>query len=205
MGIDAVAAALAHVHDLSMPESKVLIRMAFGVLDKPNARGQKPNLWYGGETPLLSVVYGPQADGYTDSQVRHIRRTLSSLRKKGLIEPLGQARTGTRQTWLQRYVFLETEGGLADHPKGGASDHPKGGPADPNRVVQQTTPRTHQDKLEDSFSGHTSASQPSPKTAREEVEPHRFDGQPGGDCLSCDGHYMNRTLHPLILLRSNPA
>lgn len=169
MGIDAVGAALAHLHGLSRAESKVLVYMAFRVLDKPNAKGQKPNLYYAGEVPLLSVVFGPKGDDeYTDSQVRYIRRTLASLRKKGLIEPLGQARSGTRQTWLQRYVFLTFEGGLSDHPQGGSTDHPEGGDSVPKRVVKQTTPRTHKDQVEDSFSGDTSTSQPSPKTARDE-------------------------------------
>ncbi|MGH3996320.1 MAG: hypothetical protein ACRDTJ_02515, partial [Pseudonocardiaceae bacterium] len=109
MGIDAVGAAIAHLHDLTRAESKVLVYMAFRVLDKPNVKGQKPHLYYAGETPLLSVVFGPKGDDeYTDSQVRYIRRTLASLRKKGLIEPLGKARSGTRQTWLQRYVFMPT-------------------------------------------------------------------------------------------------
>lgn len=200
MGINAVSVAISHLHGLTLAESKVLIYMAFTVLDKPNGRGQQPNLYFRGEVPLLSVVYGPRGDdGYTTSEARHIRRTLASLRKKGLIEPLGHARTGTRQTWLQKYVFLGTEGGSTGHPQGGMTGHP----VDPIRVAPEVTPRKNNPK--DTFSGHTSASQPSPKTAREEVEPHRFDGQPGGDCLSCDGHYMNRTLHPLILLRSNPA
>lgn len=204
MGIDVVSVALAHVHDLSQAETKVLIRMAFTALDKPSAKGHQPGLYFDGETPLLSIVYGPKNE-YTPSQVRHIRRTLASLRAKGLIEPLQLARSGTRQTWLQKYFFAGTEGGAGSHPQGDVADHPEGGAGGPSRVTSRTTPRTEKDEIEDSSLGHTSTSQPSPKTAREEVEPHRFDGQPGGDCLACGGHYLNRTIHPLILLRSNPA
>lgn len=163
MGIETVGVAISHLHKLTLAESKVLVYMAFTVLDKPNAKGNQPYLYYKGETPLLSVVYGARDDGeYTTSEVRHVRRTLASLRKKGLIEPLGQARTGTRQTWLQKYVFMGSEGGTTGHPQGGTTGHP----VDPIRVAPQVTPRKTNPK--DTFSGHTSTSQPSPKTARDE-------------------------------------
>lgn len=168
MGIDAVNSALAHVHGLALGETKVLLRMAAGVLDKPNDKGQKPGLYYAGEEPLLGVLYGPQAEGYTASQVRHVRRTLASLRKKGLIEPLGLARAGTRQTWLQRYFFMGPQGGAGSHPQGDLSNHPEGGAGGPLRVVQEVTPRTHKDQIEDSELGHTSTSQPQFQTARDD-------------------------------------
>lgn len=162
MGIETVGVAISHLHALTLAESKVLVYMAYTVLDKPNAKGNQPYLYYRGEEPLLSVVYGARDDKkYTTSEVRHIRRTLASLRKKGLIEPLGHARTGTRQTWLQKYVFLGTEGGTTGHPQGGTTGHPVA----PSRVVQEVTPR--KTNPEDTFSGHTSTSQPSPKTARD--------------------------------------
>ena len=167
MGIDAVNAALAKVHSLSVGETKVLLRMAAGVLDKPNGKGQKPGLYYAGEEPLLGVLYGPLDEGYNASQVRHVRRTLASLRKKGLIEPLGLARAGTRQTWLQRYFFMGPQGGAGSHPQGDLPDHPEGGAGGPLRVVQEVTPRTHKDQIEDSELGHTSTSQPQSQTARD--------------------------------------
>lgn len=104
MGIDAVNLALTHIRDLTFGEAKVLLVMATSSLDKPNGKGQPPGLYWKGEVPFLAVMYGPRGDdAYTSTQVRYVRQMVAGLRKKGLIQPVGRAHTGSRQTWRLTY------------------------------------------------------------------------------------------------------
>lgn len=208
MGIELVKLVSLHGASLSGNAFKVLNRMAMTALDSPKD-GRPDRLYFNGWEPLAMAL------GYADGDVSHgspgfqgVKRALATLRKEGFVEPLGEARAGTRQTY--RVCVGLASGGQKVIPSGGRKVTPKWGSESDPSGGQKVTPLGHiQDTGQDLTQDRHDDSQPSPTSAREGSQPddsqrvvggHRFVGLPGEDCLECEGAYQNRKLHPLHLL-----
>lgn len=212
MGVENVQAALAVSHDIrAVRDLRILLHMAMRSLDKPNGKGQQPYLYYGGEDELLVAAYGPR-DSYPRSNLTHVRESMKRLRDAGLIEPLNQARRGTRQTWRQAYAagFVAGDSLPGSGTKASPVQEQIASPVQEQNVPKPGSPRRDQEEGQESSARTSPVDQePSRTYAREDSGPddsqrviggHRFAGLPGEDCLECQGAYQNRKLHPLHLL-----
>ena len=110
MGIQLVSVALTAHANLSDRAFRVLVRMAAQALDTKGGRGQQPGLYFGGWEPLGLVLgrevpsidearHDPDARRSRDRVQETVRRALAELQRAGVVESLGRARTGTRQTY----------------------------------------------------------------------------------------------------------
>lgn len=208
MGIELVKLVSLHGASLSGNAFKVLNRMAMTALDSPKD-GRPDRLYFNGWEPLAMAL------GYADGDVSHgspgfqsVKRALATLRKEGFVEPLGEARTGTRQTY--RVCVGLVSGGQKVTPCGGQKVIPTWGSESDPSGGRKVTPLGHtKDPGQDLTQDRHDDSQPSRTYARDDFGPdddsrqvvgHRFAGLPGEDCLECQGAYQNRKLHPLHLL-----
>lgn len=119
MGIELVKTVAARHGSLSGNAYKLLVYMASVALDRPNDKGQPPNLYYAGWEPLaLALGYelaaaGVSADG--DRRRRQaeeaVRRGVQVLVERGLIErEVEHARTRQRQRLRLTLSPCETQG-----------------------------------------------------------------------------------------------
>jgi hypothetical protein len=213
MGVENVQAALAISHTIrAVRDLRILLHMAMRSLDKPNGKGQQPYLYYGGEDELLVAAYGPRAE-YPRSCRTNVQESMKRLRDAGLIEPLNQARRGTRQTWRQTYA---TSVAMADSPPGSGTGAPPvqvqiAPPVQVQNVPKPGAPRRDQEEGQESSARTSPVDQEPSRTyagadvaSESDVDGvergHAFAGRPDDSCLTCGGAYQNRKLHPLYLL-----
>lgn len=171
MGVDLVKLVFANHRDLPGNSFKVLAFMALTALDRPNAKGQQPNLyWYGWENLalILGKTWGEPGTKERRSAEEAVRRALAPIVKSGAIARLNEARTGTRQCYSLRLwekaVSPTKSVGQDPTEKQGQEPHGFVG----NSPTEKQGPRTDLGQRAGLTSGHTSTSQPSPKTARDE-------------------------------------
>jgi hypothetical protein len=171
MGIELVKLVFANHRDLPGNSFKVLGFMALTALDKPNTKGQQPNLyWYGWENLalILGKPWGEPGSRERRSAEEAVRRALAPIVRSGAIARLNEARTGTRQCYSLRLwekAVSPTESvGQDPTKKQGQEPHGFVG----NSPSKREGPRTELGQRAGLTTGHTSTSQPSPKTARDE-------------------------------------
>lgn len=170
MGVELVKLVFANHSDLPGNSFKVLGYMALTALDRPNAKGQQPNLYFEGWEPLARILRKPWGEPGTKerkSAEEAVRRALAPVAKAGAIARLNEARTGTRQCYslrLWELAFSPTES-VGQHPTEKQGQEPHGFVG--NSPSEKQGPRTELGTKAGLTSGHTSTSQPSPKTARD--------------------------------------
>jgi len=213
MGVENVQAALAVSHDIrAVRDLRILLHMAMRSLDKPNGKGQQPYLYYGGEDELLVAAYGPR-ESYPRSNLTHVRESMKRLRDAGLIEPLNQARRGTRQTWRQAYAagFVSGDSLPGSGTKASPVQEQLASPVREQNVPKPGSPRRDQEEGQESLARTSPVDQEPSRTyagadvaSESDVDGvergHAFAGRPDDSCLTCGGAYQNRKLHPLYLL-----
>lgn len=106
MGAQLVSAIVISHPRLSDRAFRVAVRMALSALDRPNERGQPAGLYFAGWEPL-ALVLGYELPPATDPETRkkrrnaseNVRRAVRELILAGLVQPLGNAHRGSRQTY----------------------------------------------------------------------------------------------------------
>jgi hypothetical protein len=103
MGIDLAKAASVHGRRLKANPYKCLMHMALVALDRPNGKGQPPNLYYAGWESLATALGFDVPDGDHDRRrdlYEIVARAIRQLKKEGLIQALdSKPRKGQRQTF----------------------------------------------------------------------------------------------------------
>lgn len=206
MGIDLTKQLFArHAAELTAAELTVLGYMCLVALDKENVKGQPAGLYFGGWEPLaLALGY----DELNDAAKTKVKRAVKGIRDKGLIKPLvAHAKTGERQVYR---IQVGTIGGPKQTPNRGAEIDPQEGVRiRPERGSESDPPRTHRGQTEDLPQDISIKFPTELQTAREDEKPervaHKFEGNPGFDCLACGGSYLDRKAHPIRLLRGESA
>lgn len=218
MGVEIVKAAVVYGSRLSGNAYKVLICMSLQALDRPK-EGRPASLYFGGWGVLQAALGydegGPKSAGHTA-----VKRAVRELRDGKHITPMVTAARGNRQSYLVHPGGIgkgvatdpqstEERGSLSD-PKRGSDQTLKGGQIRPERGSPSDPPRKEQEGR-----GLTEdidlIRRPQPQEAaieaaeNEMTRPHKFQGNPGADCLVCDGAYANRRRHPLQMLRAEGA
>jgi len=219
MGIEIVKAAAVYGRRLSGNAYKVLIAMSLQSLDRPKD-GRPASLYFGGWGALQAALGydegGPKSAGHTA-----VKRAVRELRDGKHITPMVTAARGNRQSYLVHPGGIgkgvtsdpqstEERGSLSD-PKRGSDQTLKGGQIPTERGSLSDPPRKEQEGQ-----GLTQdidlIRRPEPQEAALDaaademrVPPHKFNGNPGADCLTCDGAYADRRRHPLHLLRAEGA
>lgn len=211
-------AAVVYGSRLSGNAYKVLICMSLQALDRPK-EGRPASLYFGGWGVLQAALGydegGPKSAGHTA-----VKRAVRELRDGKHITPMVTAARGNRQSYLVHPGGIgkgvatdpqspEERGSLGD-PKRGSDQTLKGGQIRPERGSPSDPPRKEQ--------GSTGLNEdidlirrPEPQeavlaAAKDEMSrPHKFQGNPGSECLACDGDYADRRRHPLYLLKKAGA
>lgn len=197
---------------------KVLIAMSLQALDKPKD-GRPAGLYFGGWGALQAALGyeegGPKSAGHTA-----VKRAVRELRDAKHITPMVVAARGSRQSYLVHPGGIGMgvttdpqpagERGSPSDPKRGSEQTLKGGQIRPERGSLSDPPRKEQEGR-----GLTQdielIRRPEPQEAviaaseDEMSRPHKFQGNPGAECLACDGAYADRRRHPLHLLRAEGA
>lgn len=198
-------AAVVYGNRLSGNAYKVLVAMSLSALDKPS-NGRPASLYWGG-WDALAIALGHEHADRNSAGHNAVARAVRELKSAGHITPMVDAGRGTRQSYMVHPGGLKGERNA--HASGEQSAHAKGEQNAPQRVSKTVPPRKEQ--------GSTGLTQdidlirrPEPQeaaieAARNEIRPHKFEGNPGADCLACDGNYTDRRRHPLHLLRAEGA
>ena len=218
MGVEIVKAAVVCGRTLSGNAYKVLIAMSLQALDKPK-EGRPAGLYFGGWGALQNALGyeegGPKSAGHTA-----VKRAVRELRDAGHVSALLTAARGNRQSYLVhpggigKGVTSDPQstgerGSLSD-PKRGSEQTLKGGQICTERGSLSDPPRKEQEGRE-LTQDIDLIRRPQPQEAVEQAakdemsRPHKFQGNPGSDCLACDGAYTDRRRHPLHLLRAEGA
>lgn len=204
MGVEIVKAAMVHGKRLSGNAYKVLVAMSMSALDKPS-NGRPASLYWGGWDALAVALGHPHAQRNTSGHVV-VKRAIKELRTSGHISPMNEVSRGTAQTYLVHPGGLP-KGEQSVPVKGEQSVPVKGEQSVPQRGNKLLPPRKDSGSEVDLSQDIQLRSANEPETAREddeakdEMSPHKFRGQPGDDCDTCGGSYLNRKLHPIRLLK----
>lgn len=211
MGIEIVKASIVYAGRLSGNAYKVLIAMSLTALDKPK-EGHPASLYYGG-WGALAIVLGYDAEAANDrNSAAHkaVKRAVKELRDRQHVSPMLEACRGTRQSYFVHPGGLK-KGDQNDPVKGDRFDPVKGDHFGPQRGTKMVPPRKDSGQTEDlpqdiSISSATEVQTAREDEKRDEIRPHKFDGNPlAGDCLTCDRPNIDRKAHPLRLLRGETA
>jgi hypothetical protein len=148
MGATLVTQVLSYWTDVSDPAFRILVRMAVTALDTPS--NGKPACVYHGGRELLAMTFRSQK-GSERTRNRAVAKAISELTQVGAIEHLATGWAGQRAVYKLTLDRAEAArmGGPTDHPQGGPTDHPMGGLSATKRVVSQTTPRNHQEPIQE--------------------------------------------------------
>lgn len=148
MGATLVTQVLAYWTDVSEPAFRILVRMAVTALDTP--RDGKPAAVYHGGRELLAMTFRSQK-GSERTRNRAVAKAIAELTQLGAIEHLATGWAGQRAVYKLTLDRAEQArmGGPTDHPVGGPTDHPMGGLSATKRVVPQTTPRNHEEPIQE--------------------------------------------------------
>lgn len=200
-------AAMVYGRDLSGNAYKVLVAMSMSALDKPS-NGRPASLYWGGWDALALALGHENADRNSAGH-NAVARAVRELRNARHITPMVDAGRGTRQSYMVHPGGLpaDSKGEQNAHARGEQNAHAKGEQNAHQRVSKTLPPRKEQGS-----SGLTQdidlIRRPEPREAALDaaademrVPPHKFNGNPGADCLTCDGAYADRRRHPLHLLR----
>lgn len=206
MGIEIVKASIVHGKRLSGNAYKVLVVMAMSALDKPKD-GRPASLYWGGWDALaVALGYDDAARGSAGHNA--VARAVRELKKARHVTGMGEARTGSRQSYLVHPGGLNPsgQGEQSAHAQGEQNAHTLREQNAHVRVSKTLTPRTHKEVgglSEDiSIASVTAPQTGAGETSNEEIRPHKFKGEPARDeCLACGLHYQNRKAHPIHLLR----
>lgn len=185
---------------------KVLICMATTALDKTKD-GRPAGLYFGGWDALAITLGYPDADPESAGKAA-VKRAVSELRKRGHITPMVTARTGSRQSYLIHPGGLSV-GDSTRTPQGDTLRTPQGTDSVPHRGTPAVPPR----KELGTRAGLTQDEQlpvlPQPQTEDPDNSPgligHKFEGNPGVECLRCDRAAADRRAHPIHLAYSRGA
>lgn len=211
MGVEIVKAAVIYGKSLSGNAYKVLVCMSLSALDKPS-NGRPASLYWGGWDALALALGFEHAER---GGVGHnaVARAIRELKKERHISPMVDAGRGTRQSYMVHPGGLKEprKGEQNAHASREQNAHAKGEQNAPHSVSKTLTPRKEQGSRglsEDIDLIRRPEPQEAAIAAAEDemrVRPHKFQGNPGADCLACDGDYKDRRLHPLRLLRAEGA
>lgn len=204
-------AAMVYGRDLSGNAYKVLVAMSMSALDKPS-NGRPASLYWGG-WDALALALGYDAADRNSAGHNAVARAVRELKTGRHITPMVEAGRGTRQSYMVHPGGIPGggQGEQNAHAGGEQNAHTKGEQNAHQRVSKTLPPRKEQGS-----SGLTQdidlIRRPEPQEAVLEaaademrVPPHKFNGNPGADCLTCDGAYADRRRHPLHLLRAEGA
>lgn len=205
MGVEIVKAATVYGKRLSGNAYKVLVAMSLSALDKPS-NGRPASLYWGG-WDALAIALGHENADRNSAGHNAVARAIRELKKGRHITPMVDAGRGTRQSYLVHPGGLTgaRKGEQNAHAECEQNAHAKGEQNAQQRVSKTVPPRKEQ--------GSTGLSQdieltqqPQPQTEANEADEssskgHRFEGRPGEDCVRCGRSRLNRTAHPLHLLR----
>lgn len=211
MGVEIVKTAMVHGKRLSGNAFKVLVTMSMSALDKPKD-GRPASLYWGGWDALAMALGYNDAERGTSGH-NAVARAVRELKTERHISPMIEAGRGSRQSYLVHPGGLggSGKGEQNAHAKGEQIAHAKGEQNAHVSVSKMLTPRTHRGSKGDLSQDISLASETELQTAREDekrnegMSPHRFRGHPGDDCERCGGSYLNRSTHPLHLLRTETA
>lgn len=148
MGATLVTQVLAYWTDVSDPAFRILVRMAVTALDTP-VNGKPACIYHAGRE-LLAMSFRSQK-GTARTRNRAVAKAIAELTEAGAIEHLLTGWAGQRAVYKLTLDRAEKAGmgGLTDHPVGGPTNHPMGGLSATKRVVPQTTPRNHEEPIEE--------------------------------------------------------
>lgn len=210
MGVEIVKAAVVYGKSLSGNAYKVLVAMSLSALDKPS-NGRPASLYWGGWDALAIALGYDNADRRSSGE-NAVARAVRELKYGHHITPMVDAGRGTRQSYLVHPGGIKGSG----QPEQNAQPIPEqSAQAKPEQNAQQRVSKTLRPRKEQGSTGLNSdidlIRRPEPQEAAldaaadEMSRPHKFQGNPGSDCLRCDGAYQNRRLHPLRLLDAEGA
>jgi hypothetical protein len=148
MGATLVTQVLAYWTDVSDPAFRILIRMAVTALDAPS-NGRPAAVYHAGRE-LLAMTFRSQK-GSERTRNRAVAKAIAELTELGAIEHLLTGWAGQRAVYKLTLDRVERAGmgGPTDHPVGVPTDHPMGGQSATKRVVPQTTPRNHEEPIQE--------------------------------------------------------
>lgn len=209
MGIELVKAVVGHPSTAALSGNayKVLVCMATTALDKAK-EGRPGGLYFGG-WDALAITLG-HLDASPGAGKTAVKRAIAELRKAGHITAMVTARTGSRQSYMVHPGGL-SEGVSTRPPQGVTERPPQGSDSDPHRGSLGDPPRTNTGTSSGLKQDEQLKALPQPQTEdpdkdAEELAAHRFEGNPGVECLRCDRAYQDRRAHPIHLAyRGEPA
>jgi hypothetical protein len=209
MGIELARLVATTCGGLRGNDYKVLNRMAVTALDRTNARGQAPYLYFGG-WDVLAVAIGQQVapEGLTKSQEEQVRRAIRNLKSAGLIEPLeAKARAGIRQTYRLRLALSPNESAGHEPPQGVGARSQRTSGAKPLHSIgaspaETSEPRRTQESTEGLDEDITLTSAPYVESdgvaSLDNPTPHGFDDDGSHkSCAACAlpaGHPVHSTV-----------
>ena len=210
MGVEIVKAAVVYGKSLSGNAYKVLVCMSLSALDRPS-NGRPASLYWGGWDALALALGYENADRQSSGE-NAVARAVRELKKGRHITPMTDAGRGTRQSYMVHPGGLQAP----DSPEQNAQSIPEqSAQAKPEQNAQQSLSKTHRPRKEQGSEGLSKdielTRRPQPQEAVEQLaeeemsRPHKFQGNPGADCLFCDKGYADRKRHPLHLLPSKRA
>lgn len=203
-------AAVVYGSRLSGNAYKVLVAMSLSALDKPK-EGRPASLYWGGWDALAITLGYDNADRGSAGH-NAVARAVRELRKGRHVTPMNDARTGVRQSYMVHPGGLPGggQGEQNAHAEGEQNAHTVREQNAHASVSKMLTPRKEQ--------GSTGLNEdidlirrPEPQeavlaAAKDEMSrPHKFQGNPGSECLACDGAYADRRRHPLYLIKKAGA
>lgn len=187
MGIELVkAAAVLHAPNVSGRAFKVLIRMAITALDKPNAKGQPPNLYFDG-WELLALAIGQDPERNARRAYEHVRRVLKELEGAGLIERLVEhpsKQSSRQQTYRLNLGPAPKTGSL--RPQNGGTRPPDQGRSDPEKAGPRTDRGLTEDLSQDGIpSSPYATTDRATKAAAMDAHEFEDDQTQHHDCAVC--------------------